>query len=39
LRAIIKGVLSDHLGISERVLAQTVFPESARVKPMSGLVA
>jgi uncharacterized protein (DUF1501 family) len=39
LRAIIKGVLRDHLGISERVLAQTVFPESARVKPMSGLVA
>jgi uncharacterized protein (DUF1501 family) len=39
LRAIIKGALRDHLGISERVLAQTVFPESARVKPMSGLVA
>ncbi|HKO73310.1 MAG TPA: DUF1501 domain-containing protein [Bradyrhizobium sp.] len=39
LRAIIKGVLRDHLGISEPVLAQTVFPESAKLKPMSGLVA
>ena len=34
----IKGVLADHLGIGERVLAQTVFPDSAAAKPMKGLV-
>jgi uncharacterized protein (DUF1501 family) len=39
LRAVIKGVLSDHLGIGERVLAQAVFPDSAMVKPMRGLIA
>jgi uncharacterized protein (DUF1501 family) len=39
LRAVIKGVLSDHLGINERVLAQTVFPDSAAAKPMKGLIA
>jgi uncharacterized protein (DUF1501 family) len=38
LRAVIKGVLHDHLGLAERVLAQTVFPDSAPVKPMQGLV-
>jgi uncharacterized protein (DUF1501 family) len=38
LRAVIKGVLHDHLGLSERVLAETVFPESAGVKVMQGLV-
>jgi uncharacterized protein (DUF1501 family) len=38
LRAVIKGVLADHLGLSERVLAQTVFPDSAAVKPMKGLI-
>jgi uncharacterized protein (DUF1501 family) len=38
LRAVIKGVLHDHLGISERALAEHVFPDSAAVKPMSGLV-
>jgi uncharacterized protein (DUF1501 family) len=38
LRAVIKGVLHDHLGLSERVLAETVFPESAGVKAMQGLV-
>jgi uncharacterized protein (DUF1501 family) len=38
LRAVIKGVLHDHLGLSERVLAETVFPDSAGVKAMQGLV-
>jgi uncharacterized protein (DUF1501 family) len=38
LRAVIKGVLRDHLGLVERVLAQTVFPDSAPVKGMQGLV-
>ena len=38
LRAVIKGVLADHLGLSERVLAETVFPDSSAAKPMKGLV-
>jgi uncharacterized protein (DUF1501 family) len=38
LRAVIKGVLRDHLGLAERVLADTVFPDSAPVKGMQGLV-
>ena len=39
LRAVIKGVLADHLGIGEAVLASTVFPESAAARPMKGLIA
>ncbi|MDB5548713.1 MAG: hypothetical protein JWP21_2160 [Tardiphaga sp.] len=39
LRAILKGVLHDHLGISARALADTVFPDSATVKPTPGLIA
>jgi uncharacterized protein (DUF1501 family) len=38
LRAVIKGVLRDHLGLSERVLAESVFPDSAAVKGMNGLL-
>jgi uncharacterized protein (DUF1501 family) len=38
LRAVIKGLLRDHLGVSERVLAETVFPDSAGAKAMKGLV-
>jgi uncharacterized protein (DUF1501 family) len=38
LRAVIKGVLRDHLGVAERVLAEAVFPDSAATKPMQGLV-
>jgi uncharacterized protein (DUF1501 family) len=39
LRAVLKGLLRDHLGVAERVLAADVFPDSAAVKPMPGLVA
>jgi uncharacterized protein (DUF1501 family) len=39
LRAAIKGVLHDHLGLAERVLAETVFPDSTPVKAMKGLIA
>jgi len=39
LRAVFKGLLHDHLGIAERVLADSVFPDSAAVRPMQGLVA
>ena len=38
LRAVLKGILRDHLGIGETVLAKNVFPDSAQVKPMQGLV-
>jgi uncharacterized protein (DUF1501 family) len=38
LRAALKGVLHDHLGISESVLAKNVFPDSAQVKPLQELV-
>jgi uncharacterized protein (DUF1501 family) len=38
LRAVIKGVLSDHLGIGEHALAETVFPDSAAARPIKGLV-
>jgi uncharacterized protein (DUF1501 family) len=38
LRAVFKGVLHDHLGISERALAETVFPDSGPVKAMKGLL-
>ncbi len=39
LRAVLKGVLKDHLRADERALAQHVFPGSDAVKPMAGLVA
>jgi uncharacterized protein (DUF1501 family) len=39
LRAVIKGVLRDQFALSERVLAESVFPDSAAAKPMPGLVA
>jgi uncharacterized protein (DUF1501 family) len=38
LRAVLKGLLRDHLRIDERVLASSVFPDSATVAPTSGLV-
>jgi len=38
LRAVLKGLLRDHLRVDDRVLAEAVFPGSEAVKPMSGLV-
>jgi uncharacterized protein (DUF1501 family) len=38
LRAVLKGLLKDHLRADERALAASVFPGSEAVKPMSGLV-
>jgi uncharacterized protein (DUF1501 family) len=38
LRAVLKGLLKDHLRADERALADNVFPGSADVKPMAGLV-
>jgi uncharacterized protein (DUF1501 family) len=39
LRAVLKGLLRDHLRLDDKALAATVFPESTSVKPMSGLLA
>jgi uncharacterized protein (DUF1501 family) len=39
LRAVLKGILKDHLRADARALAETVFPGSASVKPMTGLVS
>jgi uncharacterized protein (DUF1501 family) len=38
LRAVLKGVLKDHLRADERALAQNVFPGSDGVRPMAGLL-
>ena len=38
LRSVIKGVLQGQFGLSDRVLAETVFPDSASARPMKGLV-
>jgi uncharacterized protein (DUF1501 family) len=38
LRAALKGVLKDHLRVDETALAAKVFPDSARIKPMPGLL-
>lgn len=39
LRAVLKGVLRDHLRADERTLAEHVFPGSANVRPLTGLSA
>ena len=39
LRAVLKGVLKDHLRVDEHALAATVFPGSDDVKPMAELLA
>ncbi len=38
-RSLLKGVLRDHLGMPDGLLASTVFPESATVAALDGLVA
>jgi uncharacterized protein (DUF1501 family) len=38
LRAAVKGVLAEQFGLSPRVLAEQVFPGSARVAPVAGLI-
>jgi uncharacterized protein (DUF1501 family) len=38
LRAVVKGVLADHLGLGGPIMANSVFPDSIAVKPMSGLI-
>jgi uncharacterized protein (DUF1501 family) len=38
LRAVMKGLLRDHVRVRDDALATSVFPDSAAVKPMTGLV-
>lgn len=38
LRALFKGVLGTHLGVSEAALEKTVFPDSRSVRALDGLV-
>jgi uncharacterized protein (DUF1501 family) len=37
-RAVVKGVLRDHLGLDAAMLGRTVFPDAPGLKPMDGLV-
>jgi uncharacterized protein (DUF1501 family) len=39
LRAVLKGVLRDHLRVDEVALATSIFPRSDDAKPMAGLLA
>jgi len=39
LRAVLKGLLADHLRADDRKLAAVVFPDSEAAKPMEGLLA
>jgi uncharacterized protein (DUF1501 family) len=39
VRGVLKGLLTDHLRVDERALASDVFPGSASVKPVAGLVS
>jgi uncharacterized protein (DUF1501 family) len=38
LRAVFKGLLQDHVGVSPAALSDTIFPNSGHVAPMKGLV-
>jgi uncharacterized protein (DUF1501 family) len=38
LRAVLKGVLKDHLRVEDRALAEAIFPGSAAAAPMAGLL-
>jgi uncharacterized protein (DUF1501 family) len=38
LRAVLKGLLKDHVRVDDNVLASSVFPDSEAVIPMPGLV-
>jgi len=39
LRAVMKGILRDHLRADENALAKTVFPGSETIRPLGGLIA
>ena len=39
LRAVLKGVLGDHLGIARTALDGAIFPDSGAIAPVGGLIA
>jgi uncharacterized protein (DUF1501 family) len=39
LRAVLKGLLRDHLRVEERALMTDIFPDSDDVKPTEGCLA
>jgi uncharacterized protein (DUF1501 family) len=39
LRAVLKGVLAEHFEAPAGLLAASAFPESAAVRPATGLIA
>jgi uncharacterized protein (DUF1501 family) len=39
LRAVLKGLLKDHLRVEDRALSGDVFPDSGDARPMEGLLA
>ncbi len=38
LRAVIKGVLAEHLGVPQRALESSVFPDSRQARPVTALL-
>ena len=38
LRAVLKGVLADHMGVPQHALDDSVFPDSGRVQPLRDLI-
>ena len=38
LRSVLKGILSEHLGVASGALEQVVFPESSSARPLRGLM-
>jgi uncharacterized protein (DUF1501 family) len=39
LRAVLKGIMVEHLGLSANVLGDKVFPNSAALAPLTGLIS
>ncbi len=39
LRALASGLVTEHLGVSQKVLGATIFPGSEQVRPLTGLIA
>ena len=39
LRAVLKGVLADHLGLNKAALSEHVFPGTSAIAPVRGLIA
>jgi uncharacterized protein (DUF1501 family) len=39
LRGVLKGVLADQFGLAPKILAEAIFPDTASIAPMKGLIA